>query len=133
MWIEDMLLPGNFQQYRQLAEATSLPLIAEERRGATRSLKCWNRAPSSTSCLTCAGAEGFPRRARSLAMADSYQLPIAPHTAGGPLLFYASTHLSTASMNVWIQESCQRFYEHDWPVMLVWHHPAAVVEAAQVS
>jgi galactonate dehydratase len=85
-------------------------------------------------------------------MADSYQLPIAPHTAGGPLLFYASTHLTTASTNVWIQESCQRFYEHDWPAMLVnplkpaagsitapdapgfgmeikeevWNHPAAV-------
>ena len=52
------------------------------------------------------------------AMADAYELPIAPHTAGGPLLFYASTHLSTASPNVWIQESCQRFYEHDWPLML---------------
>jgi galactonate dehydratase len=74
------------------------------------------------------------------------------HTAGGPLLFYASTHLSTASPNVWIQESCQRFYEHDWPAMLenpiapkngfismpedsgfgmrikpeAWNHPAAV-------
>jgi L-alanine-DL-glutamate epimerase-like enolase superfamily enzyme len=39
-------------------------------------------------------------------MAEAYQLPIAPHTAAGPpLLFYASTHLSTASTNLWIQES----------------------------
>ena len=30
-------------------------------------------------------------------MADAFELPIAPHTAGGPLLFYATTHLSTAS------------------------------------
>ena len=85
-------------------------------------------------------------------MADVYQLPIALHTAGGPLLFYASTHLTTASPNVWIQESCQRFYEQDWPMMLqnpiapkaghiqapeepgfgmkikseAWNHPAAV-------
>lgn len=51
-------------------------------------------------------------------MADAFELPIAPHTAGGPLLFYATTHLSTASPNVWIQESCQRFYERDWPAML---------------
>ena len=86
------------------------------------------------------------------AMADAFELPVAPHTAGGPLLFYASTHLSTASPNVWIEESCQRFYEHDWPAMLekpiatengsiaapeesgfgmrikpeAWNHPAAV-------
>ena len=82
-------------------------------------------------------------------------MPVAPHTAGGPLLFYASTHLTTALTNVWIQESCQRFYEHDWPLMLanpllprdghieapdlpgfgmeikpeVWRHPAAVLRA----
>ena len=36
----------------------------------------------------------------------------------GPLLFYASTHLTTAMTNVWIQESCQRFYEKDWLDML---------------
>ncbi|MCP5118043.1 MAG: mandelate racemase/muconate lactonizing enzyme family protein, partial [bacterium] len=57
--------------------------------------------------------------ARKIAtMAEAYQLPIAPHTAGGPPLFYASSHLTTASTNVWIQESCQRFYEQDWPAML---------------
>jgi L-alanine-DL-glutamate epimerase-like enolase superfamily enzyme len=30
MWLEDMLMPGNFTQYRELANATSLPLIAWE-------------------------------------------------------------------------------------------------------
>jgi L-alanine-DL-glutamate epimerase-like enolase superfamily enzyme len=85
-------------------------------------------------------------------MADAQELPIAPHTAGGPLLFYASTHLTTAMPNVWIQESVQKFYEHDWPLMLenpllpkdgfievpeasgfgmrikpeVWNHPASI-------
>ena len=92
-------------------------------------------------------------------MADAYQLPIAPHTAGGPLLFYATTHLTTASPNVWIQESCQRFYERDWPAMLeqpiapqngaitvpddpgfgmrikpeAWNHPAAVRQVSGKS
>jgi L-alanine-DL-glutamate epimerase-like enolase superfamily enzyme len=62
---------------------------------------------------------GGVSEARKIAsMADAYQLPIAPHTAGGPLLFYASTHLTTAATNVWIQESCQRFFERDWPAML---------------
>ena len=31
MWLEDMLLPGNFPQYRQVAEATSLPLTRPPR------------------------------------------------------------------------------------------------------
>ena len=61
---------------------------------------------------------GLTEARKITTLADSYQLPFAPHTAGGPLLFYASTHLSTAMPNLWIQESCQRFYEHDWPLML---------------
>jgi len=153
MWLEDMLMPGNFAQYRELAEATSLPLTAGERMAgklqfqqllASRAVKfvmfdvCW--------------CGGLTEARKITAMADSYQLPFAPHTAGGPLLFYAATHLSTAMPNLWIQESCQRFYEHDWPLMLeqplmphngaitatedpgfgmrikpdVWNHPAAV-------
>jgi len=49
---------------------------------------------------------------------EAFQLPVAPHTAGGPLLFYASTHLSTALTNLAIQESCQVFYESTCPTML---------------
>ncbi|MBL8212652.1 MAG: mandelate racemase/muconate lactonizing enzyme family protein [Bryobacterales bacterium] len=119
MWLEDMLLPGNFAQYRQLAEDTSLPLIAGERMAGrlqfqqildSRALKyvmfdvCW--------------CGGISEARKIAAMASAQLLPVAPHTAGGPLLFYASTHLTTALSNVWIQESCQRFYEHDWPLML---------------
>jgi len=153
MWLEDMLMPGNFAQYRELAESTSLPLTAGERMAgklqfqqllASKAVKfvmfdvCW--------------CGGLTEARKITTMADAYQLPFAPHTAGGPLLFYASTHLSTAMPNLWIQESCQRFYEHDWPLMLesplmpengaisaredpgfgmrikpeAWNHPAAV-------
>ncbi len=159
MWLEDMLLVGNFPQYRQLAEATSLPLIAGERVAGryqfgqmleSRAFKyimfdlCW--------------CGGLSEARKIAAMADAWQLPVAPHTAGGPLLFYASTHLTTASTNVWIQESCQRFYESDWPKMLdnplkpaeggiaapdapgfgmeikpeIWRHPAAVVQTTEL-
>jgi len=153
MWLEDMLMPGNFAQYHEVASATSLPLIAGERMAGK--LQFQQLLESRTVKyvmfdLTWCG--GLTEARKIAAMADSFELPIAPHTAGGPLLFYASTHLSTASPNVWIQESCQRFYEHDWPAMLenpiapkngfismpedsgfgmrikpeAWNHPAAV-------
>jgi L-alanine-DL-glutamate epimerase-like enolase superfamily enzyme len=61
--------------------------------------------------------------------------------------------------NLWIQESCQRFYEHDWPLMLedapvpsdghiaapdlpgfgmrikpdVWNHPKAIRRITETS
>ncbi len=39
MWLEDMLLPGNPQQCRQLAEATSLTLTIGERMAGRRAFE----------------------------------------------------------------------------------------------
>jgi galactonate dehydratase len=153
MWLEDMLLPGNFSQYRQLAEATSLPLCISERmagRMAFEELLASRAAKYIMFDLCWCG--GLSEGRKIATMAEAYHLPIAPHTAAGPLLFYASTHLTTAATNVWIQESCQRYYESDWLKMLenplipkngsveapelpgfgmqikeeAWNHPAAV-------
>ncbi len=119
MWLEDMLLPGHFAQYRQLAESTSLPLTVGERMAGKLQFQqlLESRAAKFIMFDVC-WCGGITEARKIAAMADSYQLPVAPHTAGGPLLFYASTHLTAASPNVWIQESCQRFYENDWPLML---------------
>lgn len=153
MWLEDMLMPGNFSQYHELATATSLPLIAGERMaGKLQFEQLLDSRTVKYVMFDVTWCGGLTEAHKIAAMADARELPIAPHTAGGPLLFYASTHLTTASPNVWIQESCQRFYEWDWPKMLenpiapsdgaiqvpdepgfgmrikpeAWNHPAAV-------
>src|SRR3954463_4220538 len=119
MWLEDMLMPGNFDQYAELAKSTPLPIIAGERMGGKMQFERMLASRTVKYCMFDVTWCGGLTEARKIAaMADAYELPIAPHTAGGPLLFYASTHLTTASPNVWIQESCQRFYERDWPAML---------------
>jgi L-alanine-DL-glutamate epimerase-like enolase superfamily enzyme len=119
MWLEDMLMPGNFRQYHELAASTSLPLIAGERMaGKMQFEQLLESRTVKFVMFDVTWCGGLTEAHKIAAMADAYELPIAPHTAGGPLLFYASTHLSTASPNLWIQESCQRFYERDWPAML---------------
>ena len=119
MWLEDMLMPGNSAQYRELAVATSLPLIAGERMaGKMQFEQLLESRTVKYVMFDVTWCGGLTEARKIAAMADAFELPICPHTAGGPLLFYASTHLSTASPNVWIQESCQRFYERDWPAML---------------
>jgi len=158
MWLEDMLLPGNFAQYRQLAEATSLPLtISERMAGRMPFIQLLEARAAKYVMFDLCWCGGLSEARKIATLAEGYQLPIAPHTAAGPLLFYASTHLSTASTNLWIQESCQRFYESDWPKMLVnplvpangavsapeapgfgmeikpevWKHPAAITQTSQ--
>ncbi|AQG79116.1 mandelate racemase/muconate lactonizing enzyme family protein [Spirosoma montaniterrae] len=119
MWLEDMLMPGNFSQYRQLAEATGIPLTVGERMAGKLQFETLLESRAATFIMfDVCWCGGLTEARKITTMADAYQLPFAPHTAGGPLLFYASTHLSAAMPNNWIQESCQRFYERDWPTML---------------
>ncbi len=119
MWLEDMLLPGNFDQYRQLADATSLPLTISERMAGQMPFQQLLESRAANYIMFDLCWAGGLSEARKIAnTANAYQLPVAPHTAGGPLLFYSSSHLTTALTNVWIQESCQRFYEKDWLQML---------------
>src|SRR5450830_1815092 len=44
------------------------------------------------------------------AMADAWQLPVAPHDCTGPVVWAASTHLSLHAPNALIQESVRAFY-----------------------
>ncbi len=118
-WLEDMLLPDNFAQYRQLAEATSLPLTLSERiAGLMRFHDMLEARVARFVMLDVTWCGGLSEARKIAALAEAYQLPLAPHTAGGPLLFYASTHLSTVATNLWIMESVQRYYESDWPKMI---------------
>jgi L-alanine-DL-glutamate epimerase-like enolase superfamily enzyme len=118
-WLEDMLLPDNFAQYRQLAEATSLPLTLSERiAGLMRFHDMLDARVAKFVMLDVTWCGGLSEARKIGALAEAFQLPLAPHTAGGPLLFYASTHLATVATNLWVMESVQRYYEADWPKMI---------------
>jgi L-alanine-DL-glutamate epimerase-like enolase superfamily enzyme len=112
MWLEDMLLPGNFKQYRQLADATSIPLTVGERMaGCLQFLQLLESRAAKYVMFDLTWCGGLSEAKKIDTMAEAFELPVAPHTAGAPLLFYASTHLATALTNLTIQESCQVFYE----------------------
>jgi galactonate dehydratase len=157
VWVEDMLMPGNFAQYAELGRATSIPLIIGERMAGRYQFEQLMESRAAKFIefdLTWCGGLSEARKIQT--MAEARQLPIAPHTAGGPLLFYSSTHLTTAATNVWIQESVQRFYEADWPKFLdnpltpkngaveapelpgfgmqvkpeIWKHPGAIIRTS---
>ena len=119
MWLEDVLLTGSLKDYRELAAATSTPILLSERLAGPFEFEALLESGVaryvSFDVTWCGGLT--PARKASAA-AEAHQLLVVPHTAGGPLLFYASTHLTTSLTNVAIQESCQRFVESDWPAML---------------
>jgi L-alanine-DL-glutamate epimerase-like enolase superfamily enzyme len=51
-------------------------------------------------------------------MADAYNIPTSPHTAGGPLLWLSSIHMCTAIPNFCYMESNYWKYTHQYPFFL---------------
>jgi L-alanine-DL-glutamate epimerase-like enolase superfamily enzyme len=51
-------------------------------------------------------------------MADTYFIPTSPHTCGGPLLWFASIHMTTALPNFLIMESNYWKYTHQYPYFI---------------
>lgn len=160
MWLEDVLLTGSLKEYAELAATTSTPILLSERMAGPFEFEALLESGVARYVsfdLTWCGGLSLARKVS--AASEAHQLLVAPHTAGGPLLFYASTHLTTAITNVAIQESCQRYFERDWPAMLedpivpgdgtvaapdlpgfgmrvkpeVWQHPKAIVQTSRLS
>ncbi len=73
---------------------------------------------------------GLTEARKIAAMADAWQLPVAPHDCTGPVVWAASTHLSLHAPNALIQESVRAFYT-GWYRELVTELP--VVAKGQVS
>jgi len=59
------------------------------------------------------------------ALADAWQLPVAPHDCVGPLIFAASLHYAIWAPNALVQESVRAFYT-GWYNELVTYVPQPV-------
>ncbi len=114
MWIEDILLPDNAKAYSILASETSIPVCASERlatRFQFRELLESKAVDIVMYDVTWCG--GISEAKKISDFADTYYIPTAPHTLGGPILWYASMHVATALTNLWIMESAYRNYNPD--------------------
>lgn len=119
LYLEDVMLMNNAQSYSALASETSVPICMSETL-ATRYE--YREFLESKACdvimydLTWVG--GISEAKKISDMADTYFIPTSPHTCGGPLLWLASMHLSTALPNFLIMESNYWKYTHQYPYFL---------------
>ncbi len=119
LWLEEMLPQDNLAAYRELAQATRLPLCLSERlmtRWGFREL-LENRAARFVMPDLC-WCGGLSEARKISAMAEVYYLPVAPHNCGGPVLHAATLHLSANVTNLFIMESVRRHYELEYEEIL---------------
>jgi galactonate dehydratase len=115
MWLEEMLPQDNLAAYAELARSTSIPLCLSERlmtRWAFREL-LENRA-ASVIMPDIAWCGGISEAKKIATMAETYYLPIAPHNCGGPILHFATAHVSANVTNFFIMESVRRHYNEEY-------------------
>jgi len=111
MWLEEMLPQDNLAAYSELSAATPLPLCVSERlmtRWGFREL-IENRAARIIMPDIC-WCGGISEAKKIASMAETYYLPIAPHNCGGPVLHFATAHLSANVVNLFIMETVRRNY-----------------------
>ncbi|MCC6343470.1 MAG: mandelate racemase/muconate lactonizing enzyme family protein [Bryobacterales bacterium] len=115
MWLEEMLPQDNLAAYRELALSTRLPLCLSERlmtRWQYREL-LENRAARFIMPDIC-WCGGISEARKIASLAETYYLPVCPHNCGGPILHYASAHLSANITNLYILESVRKHYLEEY-------------------
>ena len=106
LFLEDMLLQDNIQSYVSLNQESKIPLVISERlqtRFAFREMFEAKAGSIAMYDLTWCG--GISEGKKISDMANTYYIPTMMHTAGGPILWYASTHLAAAITNLFFVES----------------------------
>jgi galactonate dehydratase len=106
LFLEDILLQDNMQAYLSLKQETSIPLVISERLASRFGFREMIEARAGSIAmydLTWCG--GISEGKKISDMANTYYVPTMMHTAGGPILWYASTHLAAAVTNLFYVES----------------------------
>lgn len=115
LWLEEMLPQDNLAAYRELAQATRLPLCLSERlmtRWGFREL-LENRAARIIMPDIC-WCGGISEARKIAVLAETQYLPVAPHNCGGPVLHMASAHLAANVTNLYILETVRRHYLEEY-------------------
>lgn len=116
LFLEDMLLQDNMESYAILARETSIPLVISERlatRFGFREYLTSKIGGIAMYDLTWCG--GISEGKKISDMANTYYIPTMMHTAGGPILWYASIHLAAAITNLFFVESVYQNWSERYP------------------
>ena len=116
LFLEDILMQDNMQAYAALAEHTSIPLVISERLATRFNFREMLEAKAGSIAmydLTWCG--GISEGKKISDMANTYYIPTMMHTAGGPILWYASLHLAAAITNLFYVESVYPNWKSRYP------------------
>jgi galactonate dehydratase len=125
-WHEDPIRMDSLALLKQYAPHSKAPICASEILAGRWSFKdLLETGVAGIIMFDLAWCGGVSEARRIAALADAWQLPVAPHDCTGPLVYAASVHFSIHAPNALVQESVRAFYT-GWYRELVTHVPQPV-------
>jgi L-alanine-DL-glutamate epimerase-like enolase superfamily enzyme len=125
-WHEDPIRMDSLALLKQYAPYSKAPICASEILAGRWSFKdLLETGVAGIVMFDLAWCGGISEARRIAALADAWQLPVAPHDCTGPLVYAASVHFSIHAPNALVQESVRAFYT-GWYNELVTHVPQPV-------
>jgi len=119
MWLEDMMQPENVEAYATLAAGTPIPIEISERLSTDFPyLKFLEARACNIVMFDVTWCGGITSAKKISDLADVFQVPVTPHTYGGPILWNASIHVAAAVNNLYIMESGFHKYTSVYPQYL---------------
>lgn len=122
-WFEDPLKMLNLDALADYARRTNVRVTASERIGTRWGFReLLEKRAVSVVMFDIAWCGGLSEARKIAAMAEAYELPVAPHDCTGPVGLAAAVHLSLHCPNALVQEMVRAFY-FDWYQDLVTQLP----------
>jgi len=110
-WHEDPIRLDSLDLLKQYAPHSKAPICVSETLAYKAGFKDYlQTGVAGIVMLDIAWCGGLTEARKIAAMADAWQLPVAPHDCTGPVVLTASTHLSLHAPNALIQETVRAFH-----------------------
>lgn len=115
-WLEDLLLQGNMDSYADLARESSIPIAVSERLSTRYQYReVLEEGGCDIAMYDVTWCGGITAAKRISEFANTYYVPTALHTHGGPILWLASIHTAITLSNLYLMESTYHHYTHQFP------------------
>jgi galactonate dehydratase len=110
-WHEDAIRMDSLDLLKQYSKDCDALICASETLSYKWGFKDYlQTGVAGVAMLDLSWCGGLSEARKIAAMADAWQLPVAPHDCTGPVVWAASSHLSLHAPNALIQESVRAFY-----------------------
>ncbi len=123
LFIEEILLQDNMQSYVSLNNETSIPIVISERLASRFGFReMFESKAGSIVMYDLTWCGGISEGKKISDMGNTYYIPTMMHTAGGPILWNASTHLACAITDLFYVESVYTYW-HDRDILYLDNSP----------